>query len=234
MKRPPMRYPNLGARAVKAGLGVAAAALLATGCATPQPYDYSAFRQSRPASILVLPPLNSSPDVGATYSVLSQVTLPLAESGYYVLPVSLVDETFRQNGLHNPAEMHEVKLQKLREIFGADAALYIDIKQYGTTYAVLASESRVTAEARLIDLRSEQLLWQGTATASSAEGRNSSGGLVGLLVQAVVSQILESVTNQSHPVAGITSNRLLAAGRPNGMLYGPRSPNYQKDGNAQQ
>lgn len=225
------RIPSL--RLSRAGLAAAAAAaLLATGCATPTPYDYSAFKQSRPTSILVLPPLNSSPDVAATYSMLAQVTQPLAESGYYVLPVSLVDETFRQNGLHNPGEMHEVGVQKLHEIFGADAALYIDIKQYGTSYAVLSSESRVTAEAKLIDLRNEQLLWQGEATASSAEGRSSSGGLVGLLVQAVVAQIVESVTNQSHPIAGITSTRLLAAGRPNGILYGPRSPNYQKDGGA--
>ena len=226
-----MRFRTPSIRSAQAGLAAAfAAALITTGCATPTPYDYSAFKQSRPASILVLPPLNSSPDVAATYSMLSQVTLPLAESGYYVLPVSLVDETFRQNGLYNPPEMHEVAPQKLREIFGADAALYINIKQYGTSYAVLASESRVTAEARLVDLRSGQSLWQGEATASSAEGRSSSGGLVGLLVQAVVAQIVESVTNRSHPIAGITSNRLLAAGRPSGMLYGPRSPNYQKDG----
>lgn len=231
MRRPTMRFRIPSLRLTRAGLAVAAvAALLATGCATPTPYDYSAFKQSRPTSILVLPPLNSSPDVAATYSMLAQVTQPLAESGYYVLPVSLVDETFRQNGLYNPPEMHEVKLQKLHEIFGADAALYINIKQYGTSYAVLASESRVTAEAKLIDLRNEQLLWQGEATASSAEGRSSSGGLVGLLVQAVVAQIVESVTNQSHPVAGITGTRLLAAGRPSGILYGPRSPNYQKDG----
>ena len=28
----------------------------------------------------------------------------------------------------------------------------------------------------------------------------------------------------------ITASRLLSAGRPNGILYGPRSPKYQKDG----
>lgn len=33
------------------------------GCAKQQPYDYTAFRESRPASILVLPPLNESPDL---------------------------------------------------------------------------------------------------------------------------------------------------------------------------
>lgn len=227
-----MRVDQFGTRFVKSACVALLAAVLTTGCATQGPLrDYTAFKQSRPASILVLPPLNDSPDVGATYSMLSQVTLPLAESGYYVFPVSLVDETFRQNGLSNPAEMHEVKLQKLREIFGADSALYITVKQYGTSYAVISSESRVTAEARLIDLRSEQVLWTGSATASSAEGRSSSNGLIGLLVQAVVSQIVESSTNQSHPIAGITSYRLLAAGRPNGLLYGPRSPKFKTDGN---
>lgn len=217
--------------ALRAGAITLLAAALATGCATPSRYDYSAFKESRPASILVLPPLNSSPDVAATYSLLSQVTLPLAESGYYVFPVSLVDETFRQNGMSNAAEMHEVPLPKLREIFGADAVLYIDIKQYGTSYALISSESRVTAEARLVDLRSGQALWKGAASASSAEGRSSSGGLVGLLVTAVVHQIMESSTNRSHPVAGITSQRLLTAGMPNGILHGPRSPRYKTDGN---
>lgn len=186
---------------------------------------------SRPSSILVLPPLNASPDVLATNSVLSQVTLPLAESGYYVFPVTLVNETFKQNGLVNPAEMHDVSLKKLHEIFGADSALYIAVRQYGTTYAIISSESRVTAEARLVDLRTEQVLWSGTATASSAEGRGSSGGLVGILVSALVNQIVESTTNRAHPIAGIASNRLLAAGQPNGILYGPRSPKYKTDGN---
>ena len=205
--------------------------LLLGGCATPAKYDYSSFRESRPASILVLPPLNSSPDVNATYSMLSQATLPLAESGYYVFPVTLVDEAFKQNGMTTPADIHQISGSKLREIFGADAALYINVKQYGTSYAVVLSETRVTAEGRLVDLRSGKTLWAGSATASSNEGNgNSGGGLVGLLVKAVVSQIVDSLSNRGHAIAGITSNRLLAAGRPNGLLYGPRSPLYLKDG----
>lgn len=208
-----------------------AVSLFATGCATQQAYDYTAFKQSRPTSILVLPPLNSSPDVKATNSVLSQVTYPLAESGYYVFPVTLVNETFRQNGLANAADVHEVAPARLRDIFGADTALYITVQQYGTTYAVIASESRVTASARLVDLRSGSLIWAGTSTASSAEGRSSSGGLLGILVTALVSQIIESSTNQAHPIAGVMSNRLLTAGMPQGLLYGPRSPKHLTDGN---
>ncbi len=205
--------------------------LVLAGCATPKRYDYSAFRESRPASILVLPPLNRSPDVGATYSVLSHATLPLAESGYYVFPVTLVDETFKQNGMTTPADIHQVPVGKLREIFGADAALYIHVRQYGTTYAIILSETRVTADARLVDLRSGKTLWEGSASASSGEGDSGSGGgVVGLLVKAVVSQIVDTVSNRGHAIAGMATQRLLSAGRPNAILYGPRSPRYLKDG----
>lgn len=206
-----------------------AGTLLATGCATNPSYDYTAFQRNRPRSIVILPPVNDSTAVNANYSVLSQMTFPLAESGYYVLPVALVDETFRQNGLSNPADIEGVSVAKLHEIFGADAALYVHVKQYGTSYQVVSSTSTVTAEARLVDLRSGDLLWEGKGTAVNNGTQANAGGVVGLLVAAVVNQIVASSTDVSHNVAAATSVNLLAAGRPAGMLYGPRSPNYQKE-----
>src|SRR3546814_1490678 len=104
---------------------LAVGALVATlgACATaPTPYDYSAFKQSRPKTLLVLPALNHSPEVNAGVSVMSRMSYPLAEAGYYVLPVTLVTETFRQNGLDNAEDIQAVAAEKLREIFGADAA----------------------------------------------------------------------------------------------------------------
>lgn len=212
-------------------------ALLACGvsllaaCATPpQPRDYTAYKAARPASILVLPPLNNSPDVNASVSVLAQVTQPLAESGYYVVPVTLMAETFRNNGLTMPADIHEVAPNKLRQIFGADAALYISISRYGVSYTVFDSAAVVAADARLVDLRSGQVLWSGSATASSAEqNNNNQGGLVGALVTAVVKQILNNVTDMSHKVAGVAAGRLLSARPPNGLLFGPRSPRFGTD-----
>ncbi len=206
-----------------------ALALVLVACATAEPYDYSAFKSNRPMSMLVLPPLNETTEVMATYGVLSLVTLPLAEAGYYIVPVTLMDETFRQNGLNNPAEIHDVSARRLREIFGADAVVYLRIVRYGTSYAVISSETRVTVEGRIVDLRTGELLWNGTASASSAEQqRSNQGGLVGLLVQAVVTQIIGTATDASYNYAGIASNRLLSPRR-NGVLYGPRSPNYQSD-----
>jgi hypothetical protein len=146
-----------------------------------------------------------------------------------VLPVTLVDETFKQNGLTTPPDIHNVAPAKLREIFGADAALYIDITSYGTSYVVVNSTTTVTASAKLLDLRNGKLLWQGKATASSGENQNNQNGLVGMLVSAVVNQIVATTTDASYKMAGTTSSRLLMAGRKNGMLYGPRSPKYQSD-----
>lgn len=208
--------------------GVIVPALFFAGCATHKAaYDYTAFKAAKPRSILVLPPLNNTPEINAGNSFYAQVTYPLAEAGYYVLPVALVNETFRQNGLTTAADIHAVEPAKLQSIFGADAAMYVDITKYGATYTVVNSVVVVTASARLVDLKTGAVLWAGSASASSNEGgNNSGGGLIGALVTAAVKQIINSTTDQSHPVAGVASARLLSAGVANGILYGPRSEKY--------
>jgi len=205
-------------------------AALIVGCATPKaPYDYTAFKAAKPRSIVVLPPLNNSPEVNAGNSFYAQVTYPLAEAGYYVLPVALVSETFKQNGLTSPADIHAVDAKKLSDIFGADAAMYVTITNYGASYTVVNSVVTVSAQAKLVDLKTGNVLWTGSATASNNEGgNNGGGGLIGALVAAAVKQIINSTTDASHPVAGVASARLLSAGGSNGLLYGPRSENYLK------
>ena len=200
---------------------------IGAGCATKKPYDYTEYKNSDPKSILILPPKNSSPDVKASYSFYSHTQRPLAEAGYYVLPITLVDETFKNNGLTVIDEIHLVDASKLHEIFGADAGLYIDIKEYGTKYLVLNSASIVTAKGKLVDLRTGKILWEGIATASSAEGENNQGGLAVLLVTALVKQVMGTALDQSHRIASMTSVRLLSPTMPNGILYGPRSPLYK-------
>lgn len=201
-------------------------ALLLTGCATnPQHSDYSAYKRLNPKSILVLPPLNDTNDIGATYGVLSTVTAPIAEAGYYVFPVAVVDQTFKENGLQNAGEIHQVPLPKLQQIFGTDAVLYLSIEEYGAVYQVIQSNVIVTVKANLVDAKTGTSLWRGQASASSAEKEgNGGGGLVGILVTAVVKQMIHSVGDAGYPIARITSNRLFSPMSAGGLLYGPRSP----------
>lgn len=212
-------------------LSTSAVMLCMAGCVTPPPaVDYSALQQSNPRSILVLPPTNHTSEVIAPYGVLAAVTQPLAESGYYVFPVALVDETFKNNGMTVAEDIHAIPLKKLQSIFGADAVLYIDVQQYGTNYVVLSSDTVVEVTATLKDLKTGALLWQGHARAASSERNDSNvgGGLVGMLVEAAVTQIIETSTDTSAQIAHTATQRLLSAGSYNGLLYGPRSPKHNK------
>jgi len=198
------------------------------GCATKAPpFDYSAFKASKPVTLLVMPPINESPDVKATPGTWSHATRPLAEAGYYVLPVTLVDETLKQNGIQTAAQAQEIPYTKLREVFGADAVVYLKVMRYGTSYRIIDSETRVEVEGRVVDLRTGQELWVGKAFASSAEqAQQAQGGLVGLLVTAIVKQIVGTAADASYNFASTAQARLLGAPRYNGIVPGPRSPQY--------
>jgi hypothetical protein len=144
--------------------------LVLGGCVTQQPYDYTNYRAHPPRSILVLPPLNESTAVEGTYSYLSTVTQPLAELGYYVFPVAVIDQYLKANGMPTAGEMHQIPLAKVAEIIGADAVLYVDLKQYGSKFQLVSSNAVVTVAAKLVDTRSATVLWEGSATAQSKLG----------------------------------------------------------------
>lgn len=199
------------------------------GCTStkgPGPYE-AAFRQYHPRSIVVLPPLNNTNDLRATYSLMSSATAPLAESGYYVFPVAIVDQTFKENGLTQPAEMHQASPAKLNEIFGADAALYLTVTQYGARSALLGGDITVQVEGVLIDTRTGSKLWEGKASASDAENKqNQNNSLLGLLISGILSNVVNTLSDPGYRVGRIANARLLSAGS-GGLLYGPRSPKYE-------
>lgn len=201
-------------------LGLAVTALL-SGCATVTPKDYTEFRKSNPRSILVLPPINESVDVKATYSVLTTMTRPLAEMGYYVFPVVVVDQFLRENGLTIPGEMHQVPLTKLHEVFGTDAVLYLTIEKFGSKYQIINSTTMVHLRAKLVDARTAVVIWEGSA---KAENAGQSG-----LVEAVVTQVMNKIFDQTHLVATMASVQLVSSPQ-TGLLRGPRHPDPNGSG----
>lgn len=198
----------------------ACVALALTGCVTPPPpKDYTAFHQSNPRSILVLPPINESTDIGATYSVLTTTTAPLAELGFYVVPVGIADQFLKENGLTVPGEMHQAPLNKLREVFGCDAVLYLTVKQYGSKYQVFASNTYVNVTGKVVDARTGTTIWEGRA---EAVYQGQSG-----LIEALVTQVMNKLFDQPHQVAAMASYQLfLPPGQ--GLPKGPRHPEFGK------
>ncbi|MDR0314291.1 MAG: DUF799 domain-containing protein [Treponema sp.] len=208
---------------------IAAGMFLLNACVSQQTgFDDTAFRQSRPRSILVMPPINMSNDMGAPATFLATSVMPLAESGYYVIPVALSELTFRLNGVTVAEEAHAISPLRLREIFGADAALYITITHYGVTYILVNSVVKASASARLVDLRTGQELWKGDVSVDLSNNYNSNS-LLALIVVAAVDQVVNTVTDKAYDAGKQANAKLLSAGNYNGLLYGPYHELYESD-----
>jgi hypothetical protein len=188
-------------------LPVVILALSLAACATPVAYDYTAFREHPPRSILVLPPLNQSTAVEGTYSYLSTVSQPLAERGYYVFPVAVVDRLMQENGLPTAGEMHEVPPAKIREVTGADAVLYVVLNQYGSKYLLVGTSTVVDVSARLVDTRTGTLLWDGKGHAQQ-DGSSNSGNFLADMIAAAVVQAINSKTDPGHQVSRLANAQL--------------------------
>ena len=194
------------------------------GPATEPSFDYSAYREHAPRSILVLPPLNESVEAGAPYSYLSTVTQPLAEHGYYVFPVSVIDAFMKENGLPSAGEMHGISLDKISETIGADAVLYTTIVDWGQKFQVFNSKTVVSVKGRLIDVRSGTTLWTGDVNVfwnSTDEEDN----LVVALVGAVITQIEDSLIDRPRALAK-RANRRMFLDEESGLLLGPLHPEF--------
>jgi len=193
--------------------------LFASGCATT-PYDYTEFENSKPRSIVVIPPNNSSLEVNAPYIYLSTLSRPLAEKGYYVFPVSVIDYFFKENGLPTPAEMNNIPLDKIGEHIGADAVLYINIEDWGQKFQVISSVARVQANLKLVDVKTGKLLWESIAQAKKSSD-DGGGGLLGAVVNAVVTQVLASTISDPTPGLARQANNVAINNQMRGMLDGP-------------
>jgi len=191
-----------------------------TSCQTTQhkPFNYQPMIDHMPKSILILPPVNQSMEVMAPYKYLSIITRPIAEKGYYVFPVAVIDAMMKANGVTSPSDMHQVKLKKIKEIIDPDAVLYVTIKEWGTKYQIVDSQTIVNISARLIDTDTGNQIWQNSARVvkSSNDNANNIGEI---LIAALVNQVLSNLLDPSLNVAQVANQRIFFNDY-NGLLPG--------------
>lgn len=200
--------------------------MLLGGCQTTKPYDYTNFRAHPPRSILVIPPLNASTALEGTYSYLSTVSRPIAERGYYIFPVAVVDQFLKENGLPTAGEMNQVSASKVGEITGADAVMYFELKQYGSKFVLLSSVTTVEVLAKLVDTRTGTLLWQGRGFAQ--QSGSGSGNLLAEIIAAAITQAINKKKDAAHNVSRLANNTLFLP-ESTGLPYGPYSPKYDRE-----
>ncbi|NQY54298.1 MAG: DUF799 family lipoprotein [Campylobacteraceae bacterium] len=200
------------------GCGVVSQSLVSKGQLYPKLY------KQHPKTILVLPAKNTTTSVDATDHFRYTITKPLAEKGYYVFPVHLVDSFFKSENLTNSEQIRQIPVKKLKEIFNADAILYVDINAWDTSYAVVSSSVDVGLSFSLVDANSGEEIWNNYAYAYSYAGPGSNSGLFGLLVSAIAAAINTSVDyTELANVSNIAGVGIMPSGEYN--------KNYKKDFN---
>lgn len=195
--------------------------ILLSGCAIPKK-DMSAFYAHKPRSILVVPVLNESPEVTASPVFISTITKPLAERGYYVFPVFLTSLILRDFGLSEAGHIHQLSPHRLYELFGADAVLFVVIKDWSSKYLLIQSTVTVEMDYELRDTKTGIVLWQENQKVVQGSG-SGGGGLIGMAVMAAVNALFTDY----RPLAREANRRVFIP--PKGLPAGPYHIDYGKD-----
>jgi len=206
-----MSRPVLLVLAVALGIG---------GCATkPIEKDMSAFRAAAPRSILVVPAVNKSLDVDAPNYMLSALSLPLAEKGYYVFPVNTTKVVLQQEGFYEGEQIRQQPTQSLAKLFGADSVLYVTINRWDAQYAVFATSVTVEFDYRLV-YKDGTEIWNAQQKLVYTPQNNSGGSPLATLVAAALTAAMTRAAPNYMPLTRQANNQVLVLG-PNALLDGP-------------
>lgn len=192
-----------------------------TGCASaPAKKDLSAFNAAAPRSILVVPAVNKSLDVDAPNYLLSTLTVPLAEKGFYVFPVNTAKVVLEQEGYYEGEQIHRQPPEALAKLFGADAVLYVTINRWDAQYAILAATVTVEFDYRMVGKDGTEI-WQANQRMQySPQNNNSGGSPLALLITAAINAAITRAAPNYLPLTQQANRQVFVLG-PNAIPNGP-------------
>ena len=112
-----------------------------SGCAemgTKQNAYPSMYTDRKPVSMLIVPAINESTAADAGDLLNVTVTQPFANHGYYVMPMPIVADIFRREGILEGTQVKGLPTSIFKKNFGADSVLFMTIESWDKNYAILA------------------------------------------------------------------------------------------------
>ena len=187
--------------------------LVLAGCASAQAKrDLSAFNAAAPRSILVVPAINESLNVDAPTYLLTTLTEPLAEKGFYVFPVHTVKFVLEQEGFYEAEKIHRQPPETLANLFGADAVLYVAIKRWDVAGLIVTGTSTVQVEYRIVNKDGTDI-WQASERMQWDVKSN-------LLHNLVASALRDPISNQEKLITLVINHKVFVQG-PSAIPNGP-------------
>ncbi|MFA6401899.1 MAG: GNA1162 family protein [Salinivirgaceae bacterium] len=168
-----------------------------SSCTTTTPITksvaYKGMYAEKPLTILLMPPINKSTNVEAKEYFHSTLSIPVANSGFYVIPTFLSMEILKKESAYDAELFLNSPLSKFGEVFGADLALFTIIHKWDKSG--IAAKVYVDVEYIIKSVKTNDIIYtrRGDVT-YDASISTGAGGLAGLVANIALSAINTSLT----------------------------------------
>ena len=86
--------------------------------------QYAKMYEEKPATLLVMPPINNSTHVEAKDLLYTSISRPLIEAGYYVISPLLAMDILKAESAYDSENFFDAPLTAFKNFFGADAVVF--------------------------------------------------------------------------------------------------------------
>jgi len=150
-------------------------------------------------SILVLPAANNAVNVEAPFYFLSTISYPIAEKGYYIFPVNLVNRLLEDEGLSDAHMLNKSSPFKIAKRFGADAILYTTIETWDAKYVGLATIITAGLKYTLKSGKTGKTIWSTSQTVKYDSNQNlgQQNSIAGLIIAMIVNAATDKAMSDS-------------------------------------
>ena len=175
--------------------------LVMAGCAEietkMQAYPKMYSPSEKPVSMLVVPVVNKSTAADAPDLINSTLTVPFADNGYYVMPISIVSDIFKREGITEGSQILGLPAGVFKKNFGADAVLFVTINKWDKQYVVIAGNVSVSMDYVMLSTETSEVIWSYSATQTIDTTAESSG----FIMLDILSTAITTATTDYVPIA---------------------------------
>ncbi len=197
--------------------------VILSGCQSTKITKEEAFPkmyQEKPKSILVVPAINNTTAADAAELYATTIARPLAEAGYYVFSVPYIEHFLQREGIVDGKQARSIPVNKFKELFDADAVLFVTLNSWDTNYYITGGNVTVGARFELVSTQTQDVIWQYDDVVIHNTSGNS-GNLIADLISTAISTALVDYV----PIAHIVNARIV-----NSMPVGKYHKRHNSDG----
>ncbi|MGM9773832.1 MAG: GNA1162 family protein [Candidatus Egerieousia sp.] len=201
------------------------ASLIVVSCGTSKRLtrssQYAKMYEEKPLTLLVMPPINNTPNVEAKDLLYTSISRPLLESGYYVVSPLLAMDILKAESAYDSENFVNAPLETFKKFFGADAVVFSEINAWEKKGTGIQTNIRYYIKSAT----SGEILFDRSCELYLSLSVNSGGSDLFSAIVDLAATAINTVATK-HIVAARRANYFIFRDIPRGKY----SPEYMKDG----